>query len=113
MKRYGACSLREDGPCFGRPTPLPFASAGAAGSVIEQTQVVDFHYICRYFHVVPALSVRVFNPRFREVSEMALCKSLISMIVSDIPDAPSMRKLKTPHSLRLARALQPNGEGGF
>jgi len=53
MKRYGACSLREDGPCFGRPTPLQFGSTRAGGRVADQTQVVDFHDFSRFFmHVL-------------------------------------------------------------
>jgi hypothetical protein len=51
MKRYGACSLREGGPCFGRPTPLQFGSTGAEGRAVEPTQVVDFHDISTYFQV--------------------------------------------------------------
>jgi hypothetical protein len=49
MKRYGACSLREGGPCFGRPTPLQFGSTGAEGRAVEPTQVVDFQESFRYF----------------------------------------------------------------
>jgi hypothetical protein len=53
MKRHGACSLRELGPCSGRTTPLPFGPARAEGRVDERTQVVDFPDICRYFlHVL-------------------------------------------------------------
>jgi len=42
MKCYGACSLREGGPYFGRPTPWQFGVAEAGGGVFTQTQVVDF-----------------------------------------------------------------------
>ncbi len=53
MKRYGACSLREGGPCVGRPTPLPFGPTEAEGTVLEQTQVVDFRLFSRFFlHVL-------------------------------------------------------------
>ena len=49
MKRYGACSLKEGGPGFGRPAPLQFGSTNAEGRVDEQTQVVDFLGFSRFF----------------------------------------------------------------
>ncbi|HEV7924824.1 MAG TPA: hypothetical protein VGR14_05685 [Verrucomicrobiae bacterium] len=42
MKRHGAGSLGEGGPCVGRPTPLRFGPTEGEGGVVEETQVVDF-----------------------------------------------------------------------
>ncbi len=49
MKRHGACSLREGGPYFGRPTPLQFGPTGDECEVAEQTQVVDFRGFSGFF----------------------------------------------------------------
>ena len=49
MKRHGANSLKEDGPCFGRPTPLSSALAGTEGRVMKRMRVVDFHDFSGYF----------------------------------------------------------------